>query len=894
MAQVARGLVVWESPDIVPLGAFIERLYQDALYSEIARGLPLLLTPIQEQAIWEAVVAGSEAGSVLLSSNSAATLAREAWTLAHAWRLLPSLRDFFGNDDTRVFADWAWRYEGVTARDRQTERARLPEVLTPHLELAAIRKPAMLVAYGFDIFTPQQRGLLAALGQAGVEIFRGLPDVRQTQVKRLALRCAHDEIWAAANWARARLQAASEGGNRQCTIGVVIPDLANCREAVGRAFAQVLTPAQGLPGAEFVAPPFNISLGSPLAAYPLARAALLILDVCYGDIEFNAASRLLRSPFIAGGESEFAPRACLDAAIRRGCAPRTSLERLRRAVVRHTGTDNPYRVRACPRLLQGLTALGEHARENLSGSRRPSEWARAVLGLWDACGFPGDRVLDSSEYQTLQKLHETVASFAALDRVAGRMRFTQARARLARAIVDVMFQPEARSVPIQILGVLESAGMAFEHLWVMGLSDAAWPLPARPNPFIPVALQKRAGVPEASAAASLELDRRITQGWLGAAGEVVLSHPQREDDRELPMSPLIQDMESGDVSVVVAAEYPTARSVIHESGLLARIADGAAPALPAGITSEGGTSVFRDQAACPFRAFAIHRLGARALATASALNASDRGTLVHSLLAKIWRELKSSATLNTLAERDLLALIGAAADAAIANLRWQRPDALTGRLAELERDRLVRIACEWLAIEKQRPAFEIAAIETKQAISFGGLTVNARLDRMDRLLRGADVQAGWAVLDYKTAPAEPGAWLGERPDEPQLPLYAVGTSSGGAPAGVVALAFARVSTGNMAFRGIGREEDLIPGVDTIEKQRAKAARLYQNWDEMFSGFRRALDTLGGEFVEGVARVAPKEGAATCRYCELHALCRISERDGFVDAVDDNSASPEID
>ena len=267
---------------------------------------------------------------------------------------------------------------------------------------------------------------------------------------------------------------------------------------------------------------------------------------------------------------------------------------------------------------------------------------------------------------------------------------------------------------------------------------------------------------------------------------------------------------------------------------------------------------------------------------------------MHSLLAKIWRELKSSATLNTLAERDLLALIGAAADAAIANLRWQRPDALTGRLAELERDRLVRISCEWLEIEKQRPAFEIAAIETKQAISFGGLTVNARLDRMDRLLRGADVQAGWAVLDYKTAPAEPGAWLGERPDEPQLPLYAVGTSSGGAPAGVVALAFARVSTGNMAFRGIGREEDLIPGVDTIEKQRAKAARLYQNWDEMFSGFRRALDTLGGEFVEGVARVAPKEGAATCRYCELHALCRISERDGFVDAVDDNSASPEID
>ncbi|MSQ51803.1 MAG: PD-(D/E)XK nuclease family protein [Betaproteobacteria bacterium] len=897
MGQAARGLVAWEAPDILPMGAFIERLYQDGLYSEIAPAVPLLLSPIQEQAIWEAVITGSEAGVGLLSTTNAATLARDAWTLAHAWRLLPSLRDFFGNEDTRVFADWAWRYEGLTARDRQTERARLPEVLTSHLGAPAVRKPSMLVAFGFDIFTPQQQAFLAALGSTGVEIWRGVPDVREADARRLALPSARDEIWAAANWARARLEAASMRGERQCTIGIVVPDLARCRNAVDRAFAQVLTPAHGLPGAEPVSPPFNISLGSPLAAYPLASAALLILELGYGDIEFDAASRLLRSPFIAGGEGEFAARACLDTVLRRGCAPRTTLERVRRALVRHTAPDNPYRVRPCPRLLQCLTALGTYARENLSGSRRPGEWARAVLELWDACGFPGDRALDSGEYQTLQKLYETVAAFAALDRVAGRMRFSQARARLARTIGEVVFQPEARTVPIQILGVLESAGMAFDHLWVMGLSDAVWPMPARPNPFVPVALQKRAGVPEASAAASLELDRRITQGWLTAAGEVVLSHPLREDDRELPMSPLIQDLNSSDAGVMVAPDYATARSVIHASAKLARIDDGAAPALPAGIASEGGTGVFRDQAACPFRAFAIHRLGARGLEAASDLNASDRGTLVHSLLAKIWREIKSSATLNVLSERDLLALIAAAAEAAIGSLRWRRPEALSGRLAGLERDRLVRLACEWLATEKQRPAFEIAAIETKQAISFGGLTVNARLDRMDRLMpgTGADAQAGWAVLDYKTGRAEPGAWLGERPDEPQLPLYAVGNAvGGGAPAGVVALAFARVSAGNMAFRGIGREQSLIPGVDIIEKQRAKAARLYQNWDEVLSGFRRELDALGAEFVRGEARVAPKQGAATCRYCELHALCRISEREGFVPVIEENSAPPEMD
>src|SRR3990172_10226867 len=42
-AQAARGLAVWESADILPLTAFVERAYEDALYSEHAGALPVLL-----------------------------------------------------------------------------------------------------------------------------------------------------------------------------------------------------------------------------------------------------------------------------------------------------------------------------------------------------------------------------------------------------------------------------------------------------------------------------------------------------------------------------------------------------------------------------------------------------------------------------------------------------------------------------------------------------------------------------------------------------------------------------------------------------------------------------------------------------------------------------------
>ena len=42
--QIASGRAVWETADILPFSAFVERIYDDALYSDVAVQLPLLLT----------------------------------------------------------------------------------------------------------------------------------------------------------------------------------------------------------------------------------------------------------------------------------------------------------------------------------------------------------------------------------------------------------------------------------------------------------------------------------------------------------------------------------------------------------------------------------------------------------------------------------------------------------------------------------------------------------------------------------------------------------------------------------------------------------------------------------------------------------------------------------
>jgi probable DNA repair protein len=282
----------------------------------------------------------------------------------------------------------------------------------------------------------------------------------------------------------------------------------------------------------------------------------------------------------------------------------------------------------------------------------------------------------------------------------------------------------------------------------------------------------------------------------------------------------------------------------------------------------GGTSLFKDQAACPFRAFAKLRLGARALEDIQpGLAPTERGTLLHEMLRATWEQIGSRARLEALAAADLDRLLEAAADEAVAVLRRRRPESMDSRFAAIERGRLVSLTREWLALELQRADFEVESLERKVPVTVGGITVNARLDREDR------VAGGRAVIDYKTSKrVSVGSWLGPRPDEPQLPLYAL---AGGAE--VKLIAFAQVRPGSLQFCGLATEAGLVPKVGTVESNKTRGASQHPDWNALVAHWRREMEGLAAEFLAGDARVSPKAGAKTCNTCEQQLLCRVAEK-----------------
>ncbi len=816
--QAGKGLAVWEDADILPLEAFVGRCYEDALYSEESASggsLPTLLSDSQSRALWERAIRASRWSGALLDVPQTAARAMESWQRAQAWRIAGALEKFEGTEDTRAFADWAREY---AKRCDQAGFIDAPLLLDFSFN---IKKPKLLVAYAFDILPPQAEDFLARFERADCA-----PERKKPVLKKTSFASPREELDSAARWARARLE---EG---RAHIGVVVPDLKLRRREVARVFRRVM----GSPL------PFELSIGEPLAGYPIVEFALSLLEFCFFQGKFEKISQLIRSPFLAGAEGEMAARARLDARLRRRADAEISLAKL----IGMVGEDLSLRLL--------LESLFNKSRENQGKPLSAHDWAQHYTALLDAAGFPGDRVADSAEFQARARFNEVLGEFARLGLVSLSFSPQEAIRHLRRLCAETLFQPEGAGAPVQVLGLLESAGIEFDALWVSGLTDGAWPQRVHADPFLPVMLQRKAGIPEAFAEPSLALDRRRTEGWMGAADEVVFSWARREEDRELSPSPLIAQVPDGNVDL---PRFESFRDLIFKKRKTETYTDEKAPLL-ANKSVRGGTRVLADQAACPFRAYARHRLGAEALdAPEPGLDAMQRGQLLHALMAGIWNELKSKERLDG----DVSPVISRSAEKAVRDLK------IEGRFAELEVQRLIRLAREWLEVERDRPAFEVINVEQKKTLEIGGLSLNGRIDRMDRLADGTH-----AIIDYKTGSrVTPNDWMGERPDEPQLPLYVIT-----ADVNVSAVAFAKLKTGDMKFAGLSFQENAIPGV--------KPAK---SWPGLMQYWRTELEKLASGYSRGDARVDPKKGLATCRNCDLQPLCRVHER---ISALEESAAA----
>jgi probable DNA repair protein len=850
-AMLGRGARAWRTPRILPFEAFVSSEWEAA--AQRARtALPRLLTPVEVRALWLACVRADSADALLAPAAAAASAAAARELLLRYDARLDV--DACGeHPDARAFVRWHARFQQRLDDGAWIDLPAAASRLAALVRSGVARMPAALRLAGFEQLTPQQQELLQACRDAGVRVTVDAPGTPSGAARRAVFACPEEELEAAARWARALLDAGEPG-----PIGIVVPDLEQRLDAIESCFEDVLHPAVTVaPAAAVGARAFNVSLGRALALVPVVSDALAALHGALGRADATAAGQLLMSAYLRGALEEQGARLALEARLRDEGVREIRTRRLARLASRAGAA-------LFARQLEGAAAAAARPRARLSLDRHVRHFADMLAAL----GWPQGRALDSAEFQAVEALRGQLQVLGGASAVSGPCTAETALALLSRLLTETTFQPRAAPAPVQVMGVLEAAGMRFSSLWVAGMHDAAWPATASPNALLPMQLQRRHAMPGASPQQSLERARHLTARLLAAAPAPLLSHAAADGDEELRVSPLI-----GAVPLVAASDLPRATQALPDAALAAaapvleRLADWRVREVRHGWRARGGSRVLTDQAACPFRAFARHRLGACGVERApTPLDARARGNLAHRLMQSLFQQLADHQAIAQLDAEAREALAAQAAGQAVEAILRRHPGEVSPRLAQAEVARLARLARRWLDVELARAPFQVEAVEQRRSVRVGGLTLDVQLDRVDR------VGGRRMLLDYKTGRAHRGAWFGERPDEPQLPLYALALDAdGGAAAPVAAVCFARLKRGEEGFEGVADEAGWAPGVVALgqgsggQKGFADMAALKSHW-------ARVLGNLAANFADGQAQVDPKPQA--CRHCDVRALCRV--------------------
>jgi len=840
--QQASGQHTWQSPSLLPWDAWTASLWQKLLQSGTEDRL--LLNSIQEQHLWAEIIAADDTLATLRSTESLASLAAGAFTLLSRYGGRDQLKRAANTAETQAFANWADRFERRCRTASLLPPSQLEHELQLAIEKSHLKLTTEILLIGFESLTPAQTNLLHAFQHTGATV--SLQDLQTTQPTTENLLTTaptqQDELRAAAQWARRTLQQSPAA-----RIAILAPSLDDDRTEIDRTFREILAPEQQ-DIANAAPAPYEFSLGSPLASLPMAAIAIELLRWTIQPLPIQRISSLLLSPYFGNTTAEQNIRAEFDAFILRQSKllrPELSLRSVINELNKHPHLATTTAL---------LAALQQSASDQGVASTRKQgygEWMESIRELLRAAQWPGTRTLSSTEFQLRRKWESALDTVATLDFTGDRVPFTEALTALETSLRETRFAPQSHNAPVQIMGVLESAGSLFDAVWFLRGHDAAWPPRPRPHPLLPWQLQRKLSMPGADIAQSQQQARAIVQRIRHSAPQIIFSFAEQGADGPQRRSSLIAELGWPQQPAILEAPAPA----IIETQLVPDTDP--LPALPDRVL-RGGESVLRLQAACGFRAFAERRLWATELDTiAIGLDASQWGNLVHDVIRRFWAEVKTQANLRALPEAARTTLLATCIHAALRHT--PAPDTPWDEAyLETQQQRLRSLLSAWFEFELSRKPFAVNLSEKSfDDISVGPLRLGMRIDRVDQ------VEGGIVLIDYKTGRAGIPGWQGERPDDPQLPLYATFAASG---QHLEAIAFARLRTGNqMKLEGYDAGNNAIP-----RPAKLKTATL----DEQLDQWRNILIHLAEDFAAGITDVEPKQYPNTCKYCAQRLLCRL--------------------
>jgi ATP-dependent helicase/nuclease subunit B len=813
---LAVGKTVWRTPRVYSIDHWLKYCWdelQDQNH-ELVSGLAVVGSQ-QSRYYWERAIAKDDSAH----SSRYAKIASDSLKTLHNWNLdldeVPA-----ETPAVDYFKRWTESFTELLQKQKLITQQSSWQLIKRGFECAALPVEAEILLYGFQSIPPLQTHVI----ETASNLVRKLEINNSTDshdIYRLECQDPQSELCMAANWAAQQLKAKPHQ-----RLGIIVPDLNNSLQQVSRVVSEALN-------SEDTEILVNISAGTPLADTAVVSAALELIAVLQYKRSLNDWLQLLYSPFSVFDQLPLQYRVDSELALRKTRRFEFTLEQFLTAILPAQDIqeiDNRHQ-QTLTNALQPLIDLKRFSQVKTGTQKSFSEWAEFFTQFLTDMGWPGTRSLNSLEYQQRQHWDSTVEQFCTLDNLAIKVGLGTALKHLQLLAQDSVFHPKTADAPLQILGLLEGAGLTFDQLWIVGMHSQNFPASVAINPLLPADFQRQHGMPHSLPERELQIAHELLSGYKNNSQRLVLSYPLLRGEEQLDPSPLIRNIPlSNSAELFVEPEpHPPWLAQPEQCEL---VADHAPAYNPLTENIRGGSKLLQNQAVCPFNAFAIHRLKVEPLEEPiQGLSAMDRGSLIHEILFRLWTEWKSSEFLNSLSEQQVSEQLSTTiADTLV---EWApRHAVLRGnRYRALEQQRLEKLLAQWIEEEKQREPFTVANLESSTSITFGDLKISLRLDRVDKI--GDKL----LIIDYKTGQVQANKWAGPRPIEPQLPLYLLASKPK-----ANGCAFAQLRAGDIKFIG-NSDSQLI----SFEKQT-------DNWPAQIDQWQIALSSLATEFSQGYASV----------------------------------------
>ena len=858
LEQISQNKTSWATPEAFTWNSWLRNVWYELELSGLS-DRKQLLSPNQSLHLWERQIAGyihdtkQEGYEYLLwHINSTAKAARDAYRSLNAYQI--DTKEFQGiySEDVRAFLEWLQRYQANLDQKNLVDFETLPQEIVSRVgQVTDLCNPKIAFG-GIEEWTPQHQSVVDSLANAGLQIeiiklgTRHSPKPpRRVDFEQPENDSVDHEIEACARWARQAIE--SDPKNHR--IGIAVPNLTDVNDRIQRKFAEILNPNAMMEKRQSHYFAFHGTLGTSLSEIPLVVDIFNLLELMRPKFELTTISAVIRSDRIQNWNEEKTIRSKLAIELPQLGSSKITLN----DVIQFIRSKNIY----CRKLYKILTTA-QKLLEDAPKKAEYADWGKFIaewIELFQSTSLEG-RSFGADEFQAHKEWGNLVERISEFGFLGEEVSIEEVVAKLRRAASEQVIQLAAVRSPIQIGGPMALAGQSFTHLWMMGLNSENVPGTPRPSPFIPISVQKKHELPNATPATTDQRVRRIFNRLLSNSSEVVLSYAKRDGDHQFePSSWLLSYNKS--INDVEVPRYETFLSrITNDFSNIESYCDWKAEKIQDTSEIRGGTSLFRNQSLCPFKAFAEHRLRARQLDDVQVgISPLDHGIWTHAMFENLYKEFNTLESLQgDTVEDEYVARAEELAKEIVEEYNSKRVCPMSKEVLENQVARMTDLAKQWFQCDSNRSAFEVLEHEQEIETSVGELPVRMKIDRVDRTADGIE------IIDYKTGYCSLSDLNGERPKEPQLMLYMHAYKQRGES--VQGVGYAHVK--------VGETQLLLEGPN---KERMKSE---ETWADAESRWNRVLHQLSENFMNGEALAAPISKEIACKYCHLEVLCRINE------------------